>query len=185
MKKDKLFRAVYLTDQAAGYEDPYVEIRDFVEKHGNPIYVYQGGADDEVAIISTVEMDERNQRRIFDNAEDFVALCEVAPLRFSTSGRLGNRDDIQLRKFKLGDVCVGKRLGSASHLKVGTLVDAYVTVNNNYRNPAYVLQDEDGKLRTYQSIEKLEEFSDSIWMQSEKNAYAKQIENIKKLQVKK
>ena len=186
MKKDKLFKAINLTDQHYGYEDPYVEIRDFVEKHGNPIYIYQGGADSDIAILSNAEMDERNQQHIFDNAyEKFVALSQHAPLKFNTSPRPGNRDEIQLKKYKLGDVCVGKRYGSSSHLKVGTLVDAYVTVNYPYRNPAYVLRCEDGKLRTYQGIEKLEEFSDSTWTQGEKHAHAKQLENIKKARVKK
>lgn len=94
-------------------------------------------------------------------------------------------DSLNLKKYKLGDLVVGMRYGSSGHLKVGTLVDAYVTINYPYRNPAYVLLCEDGKKRVYQGIQKLEEFSDSTWMQSEKNAYAKQIENIKNAQVKK
>lgn len=73
----------------------------------------------------------------------------------------GTRDKIALRKYKLGDLCVGHRAGSVSHLRVGVLVDAYVTVNGIYRNPAYVLECVDGKRRVYQCLRKIELANDS------------------------
>jgi len=56
------------------------------------------------------------------------------------------------KKFKIGDWYIGCRSGSASHAKRGTLVKCYYTLNNNYKNAAYILLCEDGKKRSYQFI---------------------------------
>jgi len=51
-----------------GFEDPYCLIRDFVTKWGNPIYLYQGGQDDDIFIVSTYPMDEIEQAEAFQEA---------------------------------------------------------------------------------------------------------------------
>lgn len=59
-------------------------------------------------------------------------------------------DNIALRKYKIGQRVVGVRDPMARH---GVLVDAYVTLNNGYRNPAYVVRcDCDGKDRVFQGL---------------------------------
>lgn len=66
-----------------------------------------------------------------------------------------NRDSINLRKYKIGDKVIGLRRGSKSHGTVGILVDAYVTINHNwrtYRNPAYVIETPEGKRLSFQVI---------------------------------
>jgi hypothetical protein len=54
------------------------------------------------------------------------------------------------RKFKIGQAVVGVRQPQE---QVGILVGAYATINNGYRNPAYVVKcDSDGKERSYQHL---------------------------------
>ena len=66
-----------------------------------------------------------------------------------------NRKPLTPRKCKFGDRVLGKR-GERSH--IGLLVEAYYTINDNmelYLNPAYVILCDDGKRRSYQSIERV------------------------------
>ena len=66
------------------------------------------------------------------------------------------RGVLKMRKYKIGDKVFGfKELGRKYHGKIGTLVDAYITINSNYnvwRNPAYVVLYPDGERRTWQWI---------------------------------
>ncbi len=61
-----------------------------------------------------------------------------------------------MRKYKIGDKVRGFKEGTRRYEgAVGTLVDAYVTINCNYnvwRNPAYVVLYPDGQKRTWQWI---------------------------------
>lgn len=83
----------------------------------------------------------------------------------------GTQDSIELRKFKIGELYVGMRVGSYGHLRAGILVRAYVTVNYWYRNPAYALKClEDGKERVYQGIRPIK-FSQIKRIQKEREKY--------------
>ncbi len=54
---------------------------------------------------------------------------------------------------KLGDHLVGKRGGTKGNYVPGILVETYYTLNNGYRNYAFVLLcDEDGKKRSFQYV---------------------------------
>lgn len=93
--------------------------------------------------------------------------------------RHGTRDSIKLRKYKLGELYVGHRLGSPGHLRAGVLVNAYVTLNWIYRNPAYVLKClEDGKERVYQGIKPIK-FSQIKEIQREREQYLEQLKYAK------
>lgn len=60
------------------------------------------------------------------------------------------------KKFAINDLCVGIRVGcNSTHLRVGRLVYAYYTVNEIFKNAAYVLRNEDGKERSYQFIKRI------------------------------
>lgn len=54
------------------------------------------------------------------------------------------------RSYKVGDIVYGLRAPTAH---AGTFVRAYVTINNGWRNPAYVIKcDVDGKERSFQIL---------------------------------
>ncbi len=67
----------------------------------------------------------------------------------------GTIDSLKMWKFEIGDLAVGIRVGSSGHLMIGILIDGYVTINEGYRNPAYVLNCVDGKIRSFQGIRKI------------------------------
>lgn len=55
------------------------------------------------------------------------------------------------RKYVIGDRVVGRRSPKEF---TGTFVRAYCTLNNGYRNPAYVVKcDIDGKERSFQGLQ--------------------------------
>ena len=61
------------------------------------------------------------------------------------------------KKFAIGDLCVGLRAGcNSTHLRIGTLIKGYYTVNGIFKNQAYVLRCEDNRERSYQFIKKIE-----------------------------
>lgn len=55
------------------------------------------------------------------------------------------------RKYVVGDRVIGRRTPDQF---IGTFVRAYCTLNNGYRNPAYVIKcDIDGKERSFQGLQ--------------------------------
>jgi hypothetical protein len=72
---------------------------------------------------------------------------------------VGRDGMVKHKKHHYGDRVIGRRVGSSSDGKHGVLVDMYVTLNRNigghiYRNPAYVVDCDDGKTRVYQHVQK-------------------------------
>jgi hypothetical protein len=61
-----------------------------------------------------------------------------------------NTEPAVSRKYKIGQEVIGRR---APNYFTGTLVRCYVTLNNGYRNMAYVVKcHEDGKERSFQML---------------------------------
>ncbi len=62
------------------------------------------------------------------------------------------KDTICMKKHKIGDEVRGSRANSKYHMIPGVLVEAYVTLNGGFRNPAYVIEYPDGNKRSFQNI---------------------------------
>lgn len=56
------------------------------------------------------------------------------------------------RKHKIGSRVRGQRMGSRYHNEAGTIIYAYVTLNNGYRNQAYLVKLDNGKIRSFQHV---------------------------------
>jgi hypothetical protein len=64
-----------------------------------------------------------------------------------------NNPTLVPRNYEVGDRVIGKRSPIAYR---GVYVRAYVTLNNGYRNPAYIVKcDIDGKERSFQHMQKI------------------------------
>lgn len=66
-------------------------------------------------------------------------------------------EDYVSRKWKTGETYVGRRKGSVSDFAKGKLLRSYFTLNDGYKNPAHVLLCEDGKKRSFQFLQTVDD----------------------------
>lgn len=68
--------------------------------------------------------------------------------------------EMKPRLFKLGDIVVGRRLGSKNDRYCGELVDTYATVTESgFRNQAYVIKGGDGRRLSFQHVTLLDDYA--------------------------
>jgi len=104
--------------------------------------------------------------------EDFESLIQKQMKQLLS--RRDSNGHIPMKKFKkynVGDLVVGYRKGSASHLRIGKLVRGYFTINYPFWNCAWVILCEDGKERSYQGIHKIESRAEEEAIRQERERY--------------